>query len=112
MPVKKIFFFQYSGFSRYHEDDMAYGGLCQWSCIRHRRRKHWQTLRVSLCEITIDLLSFSVDIAGLTKANLIISVVSCARLRHLRMAVSEKMVDRSKLHIITHPETIVRKSLI
>ena len=100
MHLKKIFFFQYSGFSRYHEDDMAYGGLWQWSCIRHRRRRHWQTLRVSLCEITIDLLSFSVDIAGLTKANLIISVVS------------EKMVDRSKLHIVTHPETIVRKSLI
>ena len=48
-------FLPYSGFSWYHEDDMAYGGLCQWSCVHHRRRRHRQTLRVSLCQITINL---------------------------------------------------------
>ena len=59
---------------------MAYGGLCQWSCVHHRRRRHWQTLRVSLCEIKINLLILLLPggIAGLTKANLIISVVFLA----------------------------------
>ena len=38
--------------------------------------------------------------------------VSCGRLCHLPMAVVEKGVYISKLHIVVRPEVIVRKSLM
>ena len=40
------------------------------------------------------------------------SYVSWGSLCHLRMAVLEKGVYKSKLHIVTRPEVIVRKSLM
>ena len=40
------------------------------------------------------------------------SYVSWGCLCHLRMAVLEKGVYKSKLHIVTRPEVIVRKSLM
>ena len=102
-----IIFFQCSGLSRYHEDDMAYGGLCQWSCVHHRRRRHRQTLRVSLCEITINLLILLLPgcIAGLTKFGYF-SYVSCGRLCHLAMAVFEKGVCKQVTYVLkTHPNS-------